>query len=87
MPPVLANQSVDQKRWEYILDIFLQNFGTSMRLNPKAWRGRFRKMAANEYNFYRGSSVLFYRDLYETYSEDRWIKNNQKAANIFIHVN
>ena len=51
----------DQERTDYIIDTFLKNFGNEMRENPKGWRGRFRKMAATPFNFYRGSAILFYR--------------------------
>lgn len=91
-PPAAAkssaqmNQNNDQDRTKFILDIFLQSFSDSMRANAKGWRGRFRKMAADEFAFYRGSAVLFYRDLHNTLSQDRWIKNCAKASNIFIHV-
>ncbi len=53
----------DQERTHYIIDTFLRNFSNDMHENPKGWRGRFRKMAANEFAFYRGSAVLFYRDM------------------------
>jgi len=76
----------DQERIDYIIETFIKNFGDGMHENPKGWRSRFRKMAANEFAFYRGSAVLFYRDLYRTLSQDSWVKNCKKASNIFIHV-
>ncbi|CAF3953353.1 unnamed protein product, partial [Adineta steineri] len=63
-PPNLLNLENDQERTNYIIDTFVKNFGESMRENPKGWRGRFRKMASDEFAFYRGSAVLFYRDLH-----------------------
>ena len=57
-----------------------------MKENPKAWRGRFRKMASNEFAFYRGSAVLFYRDMQHDLGRDRWLKVCPEASNIFIHV-
>ncbi len=80
------NHENDQERTNYIIDTFITNFGDSMRENPKGWRGRFRKMAADEFAFFRGSAVLFYRDLQRTLSQDSWIKNCEKASHIFIHV-
>lgn len=81
--PYLGN---DQERLAYILDTFVKNFGDSMRENPKGWRGRFRKMAADEFAFYRGSAVLFYRDLKDHLHRDPWIQNCEKASRMFIHV-
>jgi hypothetical protein len=80
------NHENDQERTNYIIDTFIKNFGDSMRENPKGWRGRFRKMAADDFAFYRGSAVLFYRDIHRTLDQDRWVKNCKKASSIFIHV-
>ena len=76
----------DQERTDYIIETFLKNFQADMRENPKGWRGRFRKMAENEFAFYRGSAVLFYRDMYDDIRQDRWLLNQPEAARIFIHV-
>ncbi|CAF0869347.1 unnamed protein product [Adineta steineri] len=84
-PPNLLNLENDQERTNYIIDTFVKNFGESMRENPKGWRGRFRKMASDEFAFYRGSAVLFYRDLHRTLAEDPWLKRCKKASTIFIH--
>jgi hypothetical protein len=80
------NHDNDQERIKYIIDTFINNFGDSMRENPKGWRGRFRKMAADEFAFYRGSAVLFYRDLKSTVSQDPWLTKKPEAVNTFIHV-
>lgn len=76
----------DEERSDYIIDTFLKNFGNDMRENPKAWQGRFRKMAANEFAFYRGSAVLFYRDMRHDARRDPWLKECREASRIFIHV-
>jgi hypothetical protein len=76
----------DQERTDYIIDTFLKNFGNEMRENPKGWRGRFRKMAADEFAFYRGSAVLFYRDMAKHSHHDQWLTNCPEASRIFIHV-
>ena len=34
-----------------------------MAADPDAWRGKFRKMAATPFAFYRGSAALFYADM------------------------
>ena len=80
------NHDNDEERVKYIIDTFINNFGDSMRENPKGWRGRFRKMAADDFAFYRGSAVLFYRDLKSTVSQDPWLKKRPEAVNTFIHV-
>lgn len=81
-----SDHESDQERIDCIVETFLKNFGDSMRANPDGWRGRFRKMAADEFAFFRGSAVLFYRDLYKTLDQDPWLKTSPKAASVFIHV-
>ncbi|CAF0893011.1 unnamed protein product [Adineta steineri] len=84
-PPNLLNLENDEERTNYIIDTFIKNFGEGMRANPKGWRGRCRKMAANEFAFFRGSAVLFYRDLHRTLADDPWLKRCKKASSMFIH--
>lgn len=81
-----SRQESDEERTNYIIETFLSNFADNMRENPKGWRSRFRKMAENEFAFYRGSAVLFYRDMLEDSQHDRWLNNCQEASRIFIHV-
>jgi uncharacterized protein (DUF2252 family) len=50
-------------RQKQLVDIFETNFGDQMRAQPKAWRGKFRKMAAGTFPFYRGSAAVYYTDL------------------------
>ncbi|CAF1255952.1 unnamed protein product [Rotaria sordida] len=75
----------DQQRTNYIIDTFLKSFTNDIRENPKAWRNRFRKMAANEFSFYRGSAVLFYRDMLYDSKYDPWLKKCKEASHVFIH--
>ncbi len=75
----------DEERSKFIIDIFVKYFGDGIQSNPTAFRGRFRKMAATAFNFYRGSALLFYQDL--KIDKDPWIHNHAEAGNIFIHVN
>lgn len=77
-------QNNDQ-RSQYIIDVFVKYFGEGIQKNPKAFSGRFRKMASTAFNFYRGSALLFYQDLKD--DQDKWISTNPNAGNIFIHVN
>ncbi|CAF4167200.1 unnamed protein product [Adineta steineri] len=73
----------DEERSEIIIDIFDKYFGDGIKSNPTAFRGRFRKMAASSFNFYRGSALLFYQDL--KIDNDSWIAGHEAAGNIFIH--
>jgi hypothetical protein len=75
----------DGERSEFIIDIFTKYFGDGIRSNPTAFRGRFRKMAATPFNFYRGSTLLFYQDL--KIDQDPWVSYHPPAGKIFIHVN
>ncbi|CAF0837385.1 unnamed protein product [Adineta steineri] len=73
----------DEERSQFIIDIFVKYFGDGIKTNPTAFRGRFRKMAATAFNFYRGSALLFYQDL--KVDQDPWIHGHIAAGNIFIH--
>jgi hypothetical protein len=75
----------DEQRTQFIVETFSQFFNAGIRENPTAFRGRFRKMAATPFNFYRGSAVLFYQDL--KVDRDPYIARNNDAGQIFIHVN
>jgi hypothetical protein len=75
----------DEQRTRFIMDTFSHFFGAGIRENPTAFRGRFRKMAATPFNFYRGSAVLFYQDL--KVDRDPYIARNNDAGQIFIYVN
>jgi hypothetical protein len=74
----------DDQRSKVIVDIIVKYFADGIQTNPKAFRGRFRKMAATAFNFYRGSALLFYQDL--KIDNDPWISAHPPAGNIFIHV-
>lgn len=50
-------------RQRKIVTIFTDFFGEQMKQNPKDWQTKFRKMSANPFAFYRGSTILFYQDL------------------------
>jgi hypothetical protein len=80
----IASQS-DEQRSKFITEIFVKYFGDGIKNDPKAYSGRFRKMAATSFNFYRGSALLFYQDL--KIDQDEWINSNKSAGSIFIHVN
>lgn len=75
----------DDERSEFLINTFSNFFKDGIRDNPDAFRGRFRKMAATPFNFYRGSATLFYQDL--KIDKDPYIGKNHSAGQIFIHVN
>ncbi|WP_030484302.1 DUF2252 domain-containing protein [Nocardioides aequoreus] len=56
-------------------------FAPLMRADPVAFRGKFRKMAADPHAFYRGSACLFYAD--QTALEDEWV--DERSGAIWIH--
>ncbi|CAF4026382.1 unnamed protein product [Rotaria sp. Silwood1] len=73
----------DAERKQFIIDTFMKLLGDGIRENPKAFRGRFRKMAESAFKFYCGSAVLFYQDL--KVDQDQFIARNTAAGQIFIH--
>lgn len=74
----------DDERSQFIINTFSNVFHDGIHQNPDAFRGRFRKMSATPFNFYRGSAILFYQDL--KIDQDRFIAKNNTAGQIFIHV-
>ncbi|CAF4005628.1 unnamed protein product [Rotaria sp. Silwood2] len=78
----IRSQSNEQ-RTQFIIETFSHFFQAGIRENPTAFRGRFRKMAATPFNFYRGSAVLFYQDL--KVDQDKFIARNNAAGQVFIH--
>ena len=57
-------------RQEQIVHVLSDAFGDLMEADPKAFRRKFRKMAADPFAFYRGSACLFYADVSQL--DDRW---------------
>ncbi|NYI07117.1 DUF2252 domain-containing protein [Allostreptomyces psammosilenae] len=53
----------DEERGATILEVFDSAFRALLDADPAAFRGKFRKMAASPFAFYRGSACLFYADL------------------------
>lgn len=69
------------ERAELIISVFKDAFEPLMEADPKAFRTKYRKMAADPHAFYRGSACLFYADV--TARDDPWV-NDQSGA-IWIH--
>src|SRR5687767_10778547 len=69
------------RRTDLLVEVFKDAFDPLMKADPKAFRNKYRKMAADPHAFYRGSACLYYADV--TRTRDRWV-NDQSGA-IWIH--
>jgi uncharacterized protein (DUF2252 family) len=82
-------------RQQFIIEALQTYYGDLIRAAPAAWRGRFRKMAATPYAFYRGSVGLFYADLgrddpdpfTDAQTSRVWIHGDMHAANYGTYMN
>jgi uncharacterized protein (DUF2252 family) len=61
----------DSERQAHIVDVLVDAFADLIERDPRAFRGKFRKMAADPFAFYRGSAPLFYADMARL--EDPWV--------------
>ncbi len=68
-------------RQQLIVDVLEDAFAPLMGADPRAFRGKFRKMAADPFAFYRGSACLFYADM--TAAEDPWA--DERTGAVWIH--
>jgi uncharacterized protein (DUF2252 family) len=75
-------EAADQ-RSAHIIDVLTEEFGTSMALDPAAFRRKFRKMAASPFAFYRGSASLFYADQLGDFADDRFL--DDRTSRVWIH--
>jgi uncharacterized protein (DUF2252 family) len=69
------------ERTDLIVDVFQDAFAPLMEASPKAFRAKYRKMAADPHAFYRGSACLFYADA--TRRQDPWV--DERSGAIWIH--
>jgi len=69
------------ERQQTIIDVLEAAFADLMAADPRAFRVKFRKMAADPFAFYRGTACLFYRDV--TAMDDAW--DDERAGAIWIH--
>jgi hypothetical protein len=51
------------RRQDRIVEVLVAAFEELIEADPRAFRRKFRKMAADPFAFYRGSAVLFYDDV------------------------
>jgi len=80
--------SKDEKRQEQIVELLTDAFAQLIENDPRAFRRKFRKMAADPFAFYRGSAFLFYPDmdaLEDRFADERtsrvWIQGDLHAEN------
>ncbi len=67
-------------RQEQIVSVLVDAFEDLIEADPKAFRRKFRKMAADPFAFYRGSACLFYADVVDL--EDRWA--DERTSRVWI---
>ena len=67
-------------RQEQIVNVLVDAFEDLIEADPKAFRRKFRKMAADPFAFYRGSACLFYADVVD--HEDRWA--DERTSRVWI---
>ena len=61
----------DAERQTHIVSVLVEAFAELIERDPRAFRGKFRKMAADPIAFYRGSAPVFYADVAER--DDPWV--------------
>jgi len=71
----------ETERTDLIVEVFKDAFDPLMKADPKAFRTKYRKMAADPHAFYRGSACLYYADV--TRQEDDWV--DEQSGAIWIH--
>jgi uncharacterized protein (DUF2252 family) len=69
-----------EERREQIVSVLVDAFEDLIQADPKAFRRKFRKMAADPFAFYRGSACLFYADVSQI--EDRWA--DERTSRVWI---
>src|ERR671916_508810 len=69
-----------KRRGEEIVDVLAGAFRELIEADSRAFRGKFRKMAASPFAFYRGSAPLFYADLARI--EDPWA--DERTSRVWI---
>ena len=76
-----ASRRTRQDRRAQIVEVLDDAFAPLMRADPKAFRAKYRKMAADPHAFYRGSACLFYADV--TVEDDPF--TDEQSGRIWIH--
>ena len=80
-------------RRQHLVEIHTDAFAPLMEHDPRAFRRRFRRMAADPFAFYRGSACVFYSDvarLEDPFADGRtrrvWIQGDLHAENFGTHM-
>ena len=68
------------QRGEEIVSVLADAFGELIEADERAFRRKFRKMAASPFAFYRGSAPLFYADVAQR--DDPWV--DERSARVWI---
>jgi uncharacterized protein (DUF2252 family) len=83
----------DGERSEFIVRVLADAFGDLIEADERAFRRKFRKMAASPFAFYRGSAPLFYADvarLEDPWADERtsrvWIQGDLHAENFGTYM-
>jgi uncharacterized protein (DUF2252 family) len=92
--PSAAPAANTATRKKFLIDVFENNFGEQMRAQPKAWTGKFRKMSAGAFPFYRGSAAVYHTDIageapdpFVTKESSRvWIQGDLHADNFGTYL-
>jgi uncharacterized protein (DUF2252 family) len=81
------------RRGEEIVTVLAEAFGDLIEADARAFRRKFRKMAASPFAFYRGSAPLFYADvarLDDPWTDERtgrvWIQGDLHAENFGTYM-
>ena len=81
-------------RRDLIVDVLEEAFAPLMAADPVAFRGKYRKMAADPHAFYRGSACLYYADVSaedDPFAGDRsgriWIHGDLHVENFGTYLN
>ena len=90
-PAELARDS--DERGDEIVSVLADAFGELIEADERAFRAKFRKMAASPFAFYRGSAPLFYADvvrLDDPWADERtsrvWIQGDLHAENFGTYM-
>jgi len=73
--------TTNKSRQQLIEHTLEEAFADLMSADPRAFRGKFRKMASDPFAFYRGSACLIYADV--TKAKDEWA--DERTSRVWIH--
>src|SRR5512144_2817303 len=86
--------TAESTRKQRIIEVLEDAFADLMHADPRAFRVKYRKMAADPFAFFRGSACLFYADvtgMRDSFADDRtsriWIHGDLHAENFGTYLN